>query len=136
YLHRLTAGHPYLLQFILKQLVARIKRERRRTITLADVKAIEERMISEGPGYDAQFAVVISDYSVSEVMSEQEAELGKGALALIAKIGHEQAGGWVLEEQIFNELLKHGISAEKSASLLSQLVRTKIVEEDSSEDTL
>jgi len=136
YLSRLTGGHPYLLQFILNQLLDQVKQERRRTITLTDVKKFEGRMISEGSGYDAQFNVLISDYSVSEVMQDPEAELGKGVLAVIAKLGHEQAEGWVFEEQIFDEMLERGISAEKSALLLAQLVRTKIVEENSSEDAL
>jgi class 3 adenylate cyclase/AAA+ ATPase superfamily predicted ATPase len=129
YLYRLTAGHPYLLQFILKLIVDRVKRDGRRTITLEDVKSIEDRMISEGPAYDAQFAVLISDYSVDEITHPKEALLGKGLLALVARFGHEQQEGWVNEEQIFNELSKYKIPIEKTASLLSQLTRTKILEE-------
>jgi hypothetical protein len=129
YLYRLTAGHPYFLQFILKLIVDRVKRDGRRTITLEDVKAIEDRMISEGPAYDAQFAVLISDYSVDEITHPKEALLGKGLLALVARFGHEQQEGWVNEEQIFNELSKYKIPIEKTASLLSQLTRTKILEE-------
>ncbi len=136
YLYRLTAGHPYLLQFILKHLVDKLKRERRSLITLEDIKAMEGRMISEGPAYDAQFEVVLSDYSVAEVLHPQEALLGKGALALVAKISHEQPSGWVFEAQIFEELAKHHITKEKAASLLSQLVRTKILEEDSSSGSM
>jgi hypothetical protein len=128
YLCRLTAGHPYLLQFLLKMLVDRINREGRRTLTLDDVRRAEERMVSEGPAYDAQFAVLISDYSVAEVMHPKEALLGEGALALIAKLGQAQPEGWVFEEQVVQELARHKIPAEKSASLLSQLTRTKILE--------
>jgi class 3 adenylate cyclase len=132
YLYRLTAGHPYILQFILKHVIDKLKREKRAAITLEDVKAMETRMITEGPAYDAQFEVILSDYSVAEVLHPQEALLGKGALALVAKIGQEQPHGWVGEPQIFEALGKHNISKEKAASLLSQLVRTKILEEDSS----
>jgi hypothetical protein len=79
---------------------------------------------------------VISDYSVAEVLHPQEALLGKGTLALIAKFGHEQPEGWVLEAKVFDALLEHKMSKEKTASLLSQLVRTKILEEDSSFGTM
>jgi hypothetical protein len=128
-LYRLTAGHPYLLQFMLKSLVDRIRREVRRTITKNDVASLKQRMVTEGPAYDAQFAVVISDYSVDEITIPQEARLGKGTLALIAKIGGEQEDGWVLENQIFEALAKHQVPKEKGASLLSQFVRVKILDE-------
>jgi hypothetical protein len=93
-------------------------------------------MISEGPAYDAQFEVVISDYSVAEVLHAQEALLGKGTLALIAKPGNEHPDGWVAEERIFNGLWQHKLAKEKTALLLSQLVRSKIVEEDGAADPL
>jgi hypothetical protein len=136
YLHRLTAGHPYLLQFILKLAVDRIRRERRRTITLGDIKAIEERMISEGPGYDAQFNVVMSDYSVAEVMNPSEAQLGTGVLALISKFGQEQDEGWVHEREIVDKLLEYNINESKTAYLLSQLLRSKIIEESNPDGSL
>src|SRR5262249_21324966 len=136
YLYRLTAGHPYLLQFILKLVVDKMKRDHRRTIAVADIQAIEERMVSEGPAFDAQFAVAISDYSVAEVTHPQEALLGKGTLALIAKVGHEQPEGWVFEDQIIDGMLPQKIPVEKTSSLLSQLVRTKIIEENHFEGTL
>ena len=129
YLYHLTAGHPYLLQFILKLIVDRIKRDGRRTITLQDVRSIEERMISQSAAYDAQFAVLISDYSVDEVTHPKEALLGEGTLALIAQFGYEQEGGWIYEDQIFTMLSRYKIPAEKTASILSQLTRTKILEE-------
>jgi class 3 adenylate cyclase len=136
YLYRITGGHPYLLQFILKIIVDRIKREHRRTIELADVRAVEERMIAEGPAFDAQFAVLISDYSVAEIMHPQEAELGKGALALIAHVGHVQPQGWVTQQQILDKLTEHEVPLKKAASLLSQLARTKILEESGHEGRL
>src|SRR5882724_8178380 len=67
YLWRLTGGHPYILQFLLKLLVDRVKRQPRRQITLNDILEIESRMVREGPAYDAVFEVLISDYSVAEI---------------------------------------------------------------------
>jgi hypothetical protein len=128
-LYRLTAGHPYLLQFMLKTLVDRIRREGRSTITRKDVSSMERRMTTEGPAYDAQFAVVISDYSVDEITIPQEARLGKGTLALIAKIGIHQPDGWVSENRIIEALAPHRVPREKLESLISQFVRVKILEE-------
>jgi hypothetical protein len=129
HLYWLTSGHPYLLQFILKVIVDKILRDGRTVITLQDIEWVEERMISEGPAYDAQFAVLISDYSVDEVTHPKEALLGKGMLALVAQFGHGQPEGWVGDEQIFDAFSKYKIPVEKTASLLSQLNRTKILEE-------
>lgn len=136
YLQQLTAGHPYLLQFMLKQLVDSLRRQKRELVSLADVQLIEERMVKEGPAYDAQFEVVISDYSIDEVTIPQEARLGKGALALIAKLGQMAPERWVLDDVIYDALAKQKIPREKTASLLSQLSRTKIVEETDVEGTL
>jgi class 3 adenylate cyclase len=94
YLFRLTDGHPYLLQFMLKLVVDRMKRDAQPTITKADISWLRERMISEGPAYDAQFAVLISDYSVDEITHVKEAHLGKGLLALVSQLGQQQ-DGWV-----------------------------------------
>lgn len=135
-LYQLTAGHPYLLQFVLKLLVDRIKREGRGEITLDDVRWVETRMISDGPTYDAQFEVLISDYSIAEVTHPQERQLGKGALALIAKLGQEHAGRWVGEGPIFDALVSRNVPVQKAASLLSQLTRTKIVEEANQDEQL
>jgi hypothetical protein len=136
YLWRLTGGHPYLLQFLLKLLVDRVRRESRRQITLKEVQAIENRMVCEGPAYDAVFEVLISDYSVAEVLHPLEADLGKGMLALIAKCGDEPENFWVLQDSIFEVMLQNKISREKSASLLSQLSRTKILEEANQDGNL
>ena len=108
----------------------------RRVIALEDVRWVEKRMVSEGPAYDALFEVLISDYSVAEVMHSKEGLLGKGTLALIAKRGQEQPDRWVYEEQIIESLLGHKIPVEKTASLLSQLTRTKILEECNREGKL
>jgi hypothetical protein len=135
YLFRLTAGHPYLLQFILKLIVDKIKRTGRPSLTLSDVKWVQERMISDGPAFDAQFAVLISDYSVDEITHPKEAQLGRGLLALISKLGQHQEG-WVSAAQIFEGFGKYKIPEEKTASLLSQLTRTCILEEDNVDDQL
>jgi hypothetical protein len=136
YLYRLTAGHPYLLQFILKLLVDQARREQRTTIGLDAIQALEERMVSEGPAYDALFAVLISDYSVAEIMHPEEARLGQGTLALIAKVAEDQPERWVSEGSIFEKLTEHKIPVEKAALLLAQLARTKILEEQSQAGTL
>jgi class 3 adenylate cyclase/AAA+ ATPase superfamily predicted ATPase len=128
YLFRLTDGHPYLLQFMLKLVVDRMKRDARPTITKADISWLRERMISEGPAYDAQFAVLISDYSVDEITHAKEAHLGKGLLALVSQLGQQQ-DGWVPSGEIYDALHQHQVPEEKTASLLSQLTRTCILEE-------
>ena len=114
----------------------RIKREGKAEITLEHVRWLESRMISDGPTYDAQFEVLISDYSIAEVTHPQERQLGKGALALIAKLGHENADRWVGEAAIFDALVSRNFPTQKAASLLSQLTRTKIVEEANQGDEL
>src|SRR5262249_19159044 len=128
HLCRLTAGHPYLLQFILKTLVDRINRESRRNVTEADIRWVAERMPSEGPAFNAQFAVLISDYSVAEVMHPKEALLGEGLLTVVAKCGFQQPQGWVSESQIMQELVAHRVPADKASGVLLQLTRTKILE--------
>ena len=62
--------------------------------------------------------------------------IGKGLLALVAHSGYEQLEGWVYENQIFDALVKHKIPLEKTASILSQLTRTKILEEISKDGKL
>jgi hypothetical protein len=121
---------------MLKLLVDNVKRRTPRRVTLADINAVEERMVRERPAFDAQFEVLIFDYSVDEVLVPHEARLGKGLLAVVAKLGHEQQDGWVSEDLIFNALMKHKVPIAKTASLLSQLARTKILEEGSSQGTL
>jgi hypothetical protein len=128
-LYHLTAGHPYLIQFVLKMLVDKVKRDGHRVITLEDVCWMENRMVSEGPAYDAHFEVLISDYSVAEIMHPKEGLLGKGTLALVSKIGHEQPERWVYEQQILDSLTQHKVPVERTVSLLSQLTRAKILEE-------
>ena len=54
----------------------------------------------------------------------------------MSKIGHEQPERWVYEEQVFEALAHHKVSVEKAASLLSQLTRTKILDEHNLEGKL
>jgi hypothetical protein len=113
---------------MLKLVVDRMKRDAQPTITKADISWLRERMISEGPAYDAQFAVLISDYSVDEITHAKEAHLGKGLLALVSQLGQQQ-DGWVPSGDIYDALHQHQVPEEKTASLLSQLTRTCILEE-------
>jgi len=136
YLCWLTAGHPYLLQFILKLIVDRVKRGGRRTVALADIKGLQETMVSDGPAYDAQFAVLISDYSIDEVTHSKESTLGKGLLALVAKLGHAREGSWVDDFELFEAFTKYKVPVEKTTDLLSQLTRTRILEEHMADENL
>ena len=129
YLYKLTSGHPYLIQFILKELVDRAKVERRPIIHKDDVKRFEHVMISEGPAYDAQFKVLDSDYSIADVMDPARAKLGKGVLALIARLAGEERGGWVAIDRICAGLSVHNCSPEDTHELLDHLYRAKILEE-------
>jgi hypothetical protein len=135
HLFALTAGHPYLLQFMLKLIVDRMKQDARPIITRADVDALRERMISDGPGYDAQFAVLVSDYSVDEITHPKEARLGKGLLALVSQLAQRE-GGWAASGDLFAALARHNVPEEKTASLLSQLTRTRILDEQNFDDEL
>jgi hypothetical protein len=128
YLWRLTAGHPYLLQYILKNIVNRLNRQGRNVLELDDVMSMEQRMTSEATAYEAVFEVLMSDYSVQEVLHPQEANLGKGTLAIISKLGDAEPQWWVSLEQFAPQLTRH-MPKEKLMSVLSQLCRTKILDE-------
>ena len=55
---------------------------------------------------------------------------------MLAKLGHERADRWVGEAALFDALLARNVPVQKAASLLSQLTRTKIVEEANRGDQL
>jgi hypothetical protein len=129
YLYRLTAGHPYLLQFILKQVVDRVRISRGTRISMPTIQELEKRMVGDGAAYEAQFRVLISDYSMDEVSNPKESLLGEGTLALIAKMGSEHPDRWVREDDIFRSLAAYKVPQANTAYLLSQLARTKILEE-------
>lgn len=130
YLYDVTAGHPYLIQFMLREIVDDIRRSERRTITLDDIRQLERRMVTEGAAYDAQFDVLDSDYSVDEVMNAQRSTLGRGVLAYISKMGHERKQGWVEGADIVQALARHGCSVGEVERILDQLVSSKILQED------
>lgn len=133
YLYRLTAGHPYLIQFILQDVVTRLKREGRATIYLNDIQRVEREMISDRASYDAQFNLLDSDFSIDEVVNPDRVRHGKGTLAIIAKLGNEQEQGWVSTEQVYKFLRNYGISYEDMDHTLSQLVKAGILQPDKSE---
>ncbi len=136
YLYQITSGHPYLIQFFLHQIVDTVKGEHRPSIYKEDIKQFEEVMISEGPAYDAHFKVLDSDYSVADVMEPGRARLGKGVLALIAKIGNQEKEGWVPINRIQTALTVHDCTFEDTDELLDQLLRAKILEEREINGTL
>ena len=129
YLIDLTDGHPYLLQFMLKELIDRAMAGSR-LVRRSDVRAFENEMISEGPGYDAQFKILDSDYSIDYVLNPSRTKVGNGILSLIAKAGHESKEGWVPVRRVVEQLdTNHKVTPEETSSLLAQLLRAKILEE-------
>jgi hypothetical protein len=128
YLWRLTAGHPYLLQYMLKDVTSRVARDGRDVVRVDDIVRMEDRMVSGGVAFEAVFEVLMSDYSVQEVLHPQEARLGKGTLALISKLEDLHPEGWVAWNRLSPILTNH-MPKEKLMSVLSQLHRTKIVDE-------
>jgi hypothetical protein len=136
YLCALTAGHPYLLQMFLRDLVDRLKRDHRQDVVKKDIQVFEEMLVSEGPAYEAQFSVLDSDYSIDDIINPRRAKLGHGILALIAKLGHSQKEGWVDIEGVCQFVSQYAFSREDTYELVAQLVRSKILEERQSEDQL
>jgi hypothetical protein len=136
YLCTLTAGQPYLLQMFLREVVDRLKRDHRTAATKRDVQAVEDVLISEGPAHEAHFKVLDSDYSLDDVIEPKRATLGRGVLALVAKIGHEQREGWVNTEAVCDAMVRHNCRRADAYKLLDQLVRAKILEEKQAEDRL
>ena len=128
YLYHLTAGHPYLIQFFLREIINRIRKERS-CIKKQDIIDFEEKMISEGPAYKAQFNVLDSDYSVDSVTNNDAAKLGKGVLAVIAHLGSKQVEGWAQSEEAFELLTNHGVTDGEIYDLLSKLHQAQIIKE-------
>jgi hypothetical protein len=93
-----------------------------------DIQRMEDAMVSGGVAFEAVFEVLMSDYSVQEVLHPQEANLGKGVLALISKLEERHSDGWVGWDRLLPMLTPH-MPKEKLMSVLSQLYRTKIVSE-------
>ena len=134
YLYHLTAGHPYLIQFFLREIINRIRKERSR-IKKQDIIDFEEKMISEGPAYKAQFNVLDSDYSVDSVTNNDAAKLGKGVLAVIAHLRSRRSDGWVQKEECVRVLKHHRVEVNID-DLLSKFRDAKIIEERGTEGKL
>jgi hypothetical protein len=113
----------------LKDIVDHLKREGRSLLKCSAIVSVEERLISEGPAYDAHFKVLDSDYSVDYVINPGKTRVGNGVLAVIAKIGSEKPEGWVGIRDICSFLAGHTISFEETHAILDQLLRAKIIEE-------
>lgn len=126
YLCELTAGHPYLLQFILREVVDRARRQGRRTVRAGHVRQVEEAMLVEGPAFAAHFRVLDSDYSIRALMDPRVARHGRATLALIAEMESQRAG-WVQHGHLARALEAHGLDKEEIWYALDHLVNAKIV---------
>lgn len=135
-LYQLTAGHPYLIQFIMQELVEQVRGDGRTCITQSDVAAIRDEMISQGAVYSAQFDILDSDYSVDEVTDADKAELGRGVLAVISKFGTARKEGWVPERDVEQELAHYGIGERTAADILKKFEAAKIIEEKMVDEAL
>ena len=136
YLRKETAGHPYLIQFILKEVVDAKIASGGSTIGVEDIQVVEERMVSEGPAYDAVFDVLDSDHSVEEVMGRPQGLLGKGALSLIARGGEDGRRFWVSAATVLRQMEELKCDRELATDVLAQLVRAKILSERDGEGDL
>ena len=140
YLYRLTAGHPYLIQFFLEEIINRIRRKGRSYINKQDITDFEEDMIAAEESYDGQFGPLDSDYSADSVINNNNADkdnTGKGVLAVIAHIGNRHAEGWVQVEEVCKVLTDHGVQQAQIYDLLFKLRRAQIIEErNTTEDKL
>jgi hypothetical protein len=136
YVYRLTAGHPYLIQFFMQRLVDEVVIDDRKEILLDDVTGLEDEMITQGVTYNTHFDLLDSDYSVEEVMNPQTADLGRGTLALISMMGSSRKQGWVLESEIKEELTRYGIGGRAAADILKKLEMAQILEARSIDQVL
>ena len=87
YLYSLTAGHPYLIQFFLHEIINQIQQDGRACIEKQDITRFEEEIVSAEEVYEGQFEVLESDYSVESVRSPEAARKGRGVIAVIARLG-------------------------------------------------
>lgn len=135
YLYRVTDGHPYLIQYMLNEVVSELQSCPSSRINIASVRELEERMIQDS-SYDAQFEVLDSDYSVDEALYGKKANLGRGVLALIAKRGHVSKEGWVAEDEVLRAAGLQGLTPELTAEILDQLHRAHIIQERDCEEQM
>ena len=135
YLCSLTAGHPYLIQRLMKIAVDDAIRDRQ-GINLQRVEAMEQRMVSDSTGYEGVFNVLDSDYSMEEVSVPRHSACGKGLLSLVAKLGTERTDRWADKKRLGDEMGRCSCRREETEGLLSQLVNAKILEEKEIEGRL
>ncbi len=126
-LYELTAGHPYLIQLFLLNIINRIRSEGRCIIEKDDILNYENKIISEGPGQQAHFDVLDSDYSIDAVTNPECARMGKRILGLMAKLGREEEDGWVEVEKIIEREAPADNEKQQIYALLAQLRDAKII---------
>lgn len=129
YLYNLTAGHPYLIQFFLHEIINRLQQERRSCIEKRDITRLEGELVSAEEVYEGQFAVLESDYSVESVRSPEAARKGRGVIAVIARLGEQEADGWVPIEEVRNRLTNHDMPENEIYDILAKLRRAQIITE-------
>ena len=130
YLYNLTAGHPYLIQFFLREIINRIQQKGRSCIETQDITDLEAMLVSAEHVYDGQFAVLDSDYSVESVRNSKAAGKGRGVLSVIAYLGRKQKNGfWVPVEEVSKLLTSHDMPKNEIYDILAKLRRARIIEE-------
>lgn len=129
YLYNLTAGHPYLIQFFLHEIINRLQQEGRFCIEKRDITRLEGELVSAEEVYEGQFAVLESDYSVESVRSPEAARKGRGVIAVIARLGEQEEEAWVPIEEVRNRLTNHGMPENEIYDILAKLRRARIIEE-------
>ena len=129
YLYNLTAGHPYLIQFFLHEIINRLQQEGRSCIEKQDITRLEGELVSAEEVYEGQFAVLESDYSVESVRSPEAARKGRGVIAVIARLGEQEPDGWVSVEKVRALLTNHGMPENEIYDILAKLRRAQIIKE-------
>ena len=130
YLYNLTAGHPYLIQFFLHEIINRIQQDGISCIRKQDIIDFEKNVISVEEVYEGQFAVLDSDYSVESVRSTEAASKGRGVLTVIARLGEQEVDdGWVPIVKVRNRLANHRMPENEIYNILAKLRRARIIEE-------
>ncbi len=135
YLYNLTAGHPYLIQFFLHEIINRLQQERRSCIEKQDITRLEGELVSAEEVYEGQFTVLESDYSVESVRSPEAARKGRGVLAVIAYLGDQRGNdGWVPIQEVHDRLTRHRMQEDEIYNVLAKLRRAQIIEETKVDD--
>ena len=129
YLYSLTAGHAYLIQFFLHEIINRIQQDGRSCIEKQDITRFEEEIVSVEEVYEGQFAVLESDYSVESVRSPEAARKGRGVIAVIARLGEREEDGWVSVEKVRTLLTNHHMPEDEIYDILAKLRRAQIIKE-------